>query len=200
MAFRHSVLRLRPKFVLGVTLLAAILVIGAGLQTWSAGRWVSHTLAVQRAADDLLTATLESETGQRGYLLTGDPAYLTSYEQSHAAVRDGLAAVGTLVADNPSQTARLNDIDADLRAKLAEWDASIAAMRQGDWEAATASGPQSTEAVRAKIAQFEAAEARLLEERERRSRRSGLVLGGAAAIVLLGIGLLIPRQLATASA
>jgi CHASE3 domain sensor protein len=38
--------------------------------------WVRHTLEVQNELSLLVITLQEAETGQRGFLLTGEPAYL----------------------------------------------------------------------------------------------------------------------------
>jgi two-component system CheB/CheR fusion protein len=46
-----------------------------------------HTFVVINSADDLLSKLIDAETGQRGYLLTGDKAFLEPY----LAVRDSIS-------------------------------------------------------------------------------------------------------------
>ena len=41
--------------------------------------WVNHTLEVLAAADGLLSAAVDMETGMRGYLLTGEEEFLVPY-------------------------------------------------------------------------------------------------------------------------
>jgi len=47
-----------------------------------------QTFVVINRADDLLSALIDAETGQRGYLLTGDEAFLGPY----LAVRDSVSS------------------------------------------------------------------------------------------------------------
>src|SRR3954471_23504086 len=48
-------------------------------------RWVSHTNQVETAIERLQRTLVDAESGQRGFLLTGDADYLAPY----------LAAIGT---------------------------------------------------------------------------------------------------------
>jgi PAS domain S-box-containing protein len=56
-------------------------------QTEKAAAARKHTFTVLNRADDLLLALKDAETGQRGYLLTGDDAFLEPY----LAVRDSVS-------------------------------------------------------------------------------------------------------------
>jgi PAS domain S-box-containing protein len=72
-----------------------------------------HARSVMQTASKLLGAAQDAETGQRGYLITGKPAYLEPYEQGVAALPDLLDQLKTLVADDPPQqqrVARLADL------------------------------------------------------------------------------------------
>ena len=74
--------------LIGVALLITVVV----LSFWSfrqikvAAEARKHTFAVINNADDLLSKMIDAETGQRGYLLTGDKVFLEPY----LAVRTGI--------------------------------------------------------------------------------------------------------------
>jgi CHASE3 domain sensor protein len=55
--------------------------------TAAAGR---HSRRVATAAADLLSAVRDAETGQRGYLLTGNSHYLEPYLRVHSQIRGQL--------------------------------------------------------------------------------------------------------------
>ena len=54
-------------------------------------QWVSHTHEVLSQLEQVMSTLKDAETGQRGYLLTGERPYLEPYEQAlprlHAAAR-----------------------------------------------------------------------------------------------------------------
>ena len=52
----------------------------------SSATWVAHTLQVENQLGALLSAVQDVETGQRGYLLTNDKAYLLPYETAKASI------------------------------------------------------------------------------------------------------------------
>src|SRR5919204_5153704 len=76
--------------------------------------WVGHTHRVLAALDGVLIAMTDAETGQRGYLLTGEQDTLAPYEAATARIEEQLKQVQDLTADNPHQQERL----AALRAKV----------------------------------------------------------------------------------
>lgn len=66
-----------------------------------------HTYAVQHEIDAVVTDLVDAETGTRGFVLTGDPAYLSPYRRGANAVHGDLNQLSTLTADNPQGAARL---------------------------------------------------------------------------------------------
>ena len=68
---------------------AAIILVFAGRQSYrsttrfaEATEWQKHTYEVLRTLDETVARLVDAETGQRGYLLTGDEAYLEPYRQA----------------------------------------------------------------------------------------------------------------------
>jgi CHASE3 domain sensor protein len=49
--------------------------------------WVQHTNEVLRNISAVERAILEAESGERGYLLTGESSYLNRYSRSQAEFR-----------------------------------------------------------------------------------------------------------------
>ena len=84
-------------------------------------RWVEHTNGVLRNISALEKVVLEAESGERGYLLTGERAYLDSYNRSQADISKLLEAVRQAVFDNPSQVQRLDELHTSIEARLAEF-------------------------------------------------------------------------------
>ncbi|MBC8035017.1 MAG: response regulator [Chitinophagaceae bacterium] len=68
----------------------------------SAG-WVNHTNVVIQKLEEILTTIKDAETGQRGFLLTGQPEFLEPYNGAQAKALQVLKEVKTLVSDNPEQ-------------------------------------------------------------------------------------------------
>src|ERR1700733_9770882 len=69
--------------------------------------WVEHSHQVRIELADLLSELKDAETGQRGYLLTGDDNYLEPYKSALAAIPTTLVDLRKLTTDNPDQQRRL---------------------------------------------------------------------------------------------
>ncbi|MFV3074765.1 methyl-accepting chemotaxis protein [Niveispirillum fermenti] len=69
-----------------------------------------HTYEVMRTVRLLATAKVDQETGLRGFLLTGDKAFLDPYYEGQRAFEQGYNQAMELVADNPAQRERLRAV------------------------------------------------------------------------------------------
>ncbi len=82
--------------------------------------WVEHTQRVLlelRTVESLLT---DAETGQRGFLYTGEPRYLDPYNNALTQVYSHIDKLAALVVDNPQQSARMPALRAISKKKLDE--------------------------------------------------------------------------------
>src|SRR5471032_3079671 len=68
--------------------------------------WVRHTYQVMEAERRLQGDLETAETGERGYLIDHDPAFLDTYRSNTARLPADLKAFRDLTSDNPSQQAR----------------------------------------------------------------------------------------------
>jgi len=82
--------------------------------------WVVHTHKAVARAQELLNLVVDMETGQRGYLITGDADFLEPYHLALAVWKDKVTTLAKQVDDNPSQVERLHKIDALLERWLKE--------------------------------------------------------------------------------
>ena len=73
--------------------------------------WVVHTHKAIARAQELLNLIVDMETGQRGYLITGDPVFLEPYHLALDVWRQKIQTLAAQVSDNPPQVDRLNRID-----------------------------------------------------------------------------------------
>lgn len=77
-------------------------------------------------------AIKDAETGQRGYLLTGDLAYLQPYELATNSLQQHLADLKASVEDYPAQRQLAALIDELTQQKLRELNETIALRKSGD--------------------------------------------------------------------
>ena len=108
--------------LLGV--LALLVIVAAA--SWLTVRTGAHTEEVIRERDlrmvtgTIQTALLDAETGQRGYLLTGEPRYLEPYTASLPTIREGLETLSSLYLQQDRPDERLTQLKMAIDEKLAE--------------------------------------------------------------------------------
>jgi PAS domain S-box-containing protein len=157
------------KLATGYTVAIAVLIINLLITFWNLNSisriWdalaLSHDIVV--GLDDVLSNLRDAETGQRGYLLTGDGRYLEPYTKSHAVVATSIDRLRSLVANNGVRREHLNTAAEATSAKLAELDQTIRLRRDSGFDAAltvvkTDRGRASMDQVRSEIAAMGAEE------------------------------------------
>lgn len=161
---------------------------------------VEHTHEVLSGLELLLATVTDSETAERGYVITGNASYLEPYQQAIAVVDGQTRHLRELTADNRSQQQQVDAVVALVTERLANLRAVIELRKTQGFAAAqsailTGTGKQFHDRVRRFIAQMEATETSLLKEREQRTNRSSIfaqatiVGGGLFACALAGLAL-----------
>jgi PAS domain S-box-containing protein len=98
--------------------------------------WVQHTQQVQLELAEFESLLKDAETGQRGYLYTGDPSYLEPYNNSVAQGYPHVAKLAELAADNPRQQERVARLRTLKQQKLDEMAQTLKAFDDGNKELA----------------------------------------------------------------
>ena len=166
---------------------------------------IVHSHDVIVALDTLLSTLQDAETGQRGYLLTGNEKYLQPYEDAVSKVNSELSAIATLTQDNAAQQTNLNQLKPHVDAKLAELKQTIDLHRSVGNAAALAvvntdRGKVEMDAVRSQLGVMGQEETRLriarLAEMQAASRTatvSGILAAVLGMALTLAVGVLIYR-------
>ncbi|NEO87312.1 MAG: methyl-accepting chemotaxis protein [Spirulina sp. SIO3F2] len=159
--------------------------------------WVSHTFEVTADLRKLEKLLVDAETGQRGFVITKEERYLEPYDRASAALDETFAGLRQLIADNPEQLARLDDIEALSAQKLAELQETIALKRQGQEDVLLAliksdKGKKFMEEMRLQLADMVAVENQLLAERQQQAVQAErwatwVNWGGFGSIVIVAI-------------
>jgi PAS domain S-box-containing protein len=166
---------------------------------------VEHTHEVFSRLELLLAAVTDSETAERGYVITGDESYLEPYRQSAAVVDGQTRRLRELTADNPAQQRRLDSLVPLVTDRLANLRAVIELRKDQGFAAAqseilTGKGKRFHDRIRGLIDQMKDVETSLLKERERRTNRSSnvaqavIIGGGFLACGLVGLALFAIRR------
>ena len=156
---------------------------------------VVHTHEVIVEIGNLLSAAQDAETGQRGFLLTGNERFLEPYRDALARSQASMASLTALTSDNPVQQANLRRLKPRLDAKFAELQQTIEVRRRRGAAAALAivnadRGRLEMEAVRSQLGTIRAEERRLRESRlEQMEAAYGTTILSAILVALLGAGL-----------
>jgi CHASE3 domain sensor protein len=83
----------------------------AGRFVIETNRWVAHTYAVLAQLEEVLSLMKDAETGQRGFLITNEPAYLQPFNEAHDKVFQTIETLKDLTKDNSKQQRRLKDLE-----------------------------------------------------------------------------------------
>ncbi len=92
---------------------------------------VNHTNTVLKELENVISYTKDAETGQRGYLLTGDSVFLQPYFGAREKTQGSLDTVRRLTEDNPIQQRRITDLGAIINARFDYLSRSVK-LRQTD--------------------------------------------------------------------
>ena len=155
-----------------------------------------------RAVREVRLLLVNAETGQRGFLLTGEQRYLEPYERAARELDDSLRTLHEALGDDPEQRARMARVEPLIRDKLAELSETIRLRQQKGLEATlevvrTDRGKQVMDQLRQEFREMLELEdqrwARSEAQARESSQRSILVL---AAGTLLGVLIVVLGSLA----
>ncbi len=192
----------RARFAVGAALavlfvMVALLFARFSQQFEEARVWVRHTNDVISTTNSLFEAVLQSESSQRGYLITGAPDYLQRYMQARDRVPGLLSELRKLTADNSLQQSQLDRLAPVIQQKLDEMAHTIrlhdnAGFAEARREVQTHLGRNLMMGVRAGVEEMMADEARLLRMRQSDAQAAqNRLFAAAAAGGALGFGILV---------
>ncbi|HVB34489.1 MAG TPA: CHASE3 domain-containing protein [Patescibacteria group bacterium] len=203
----------KSKLVVGVAAALAVLV-AVGVLSYNRildestdAQWVDHTHQVIDTLDAVLTDLIDAETGQRGFLLTGETSYLQPYNSALAHLNSDFDRARKLTADNPSQQRRLARMSPLIAAKLAELKETIGIRRSKGLIVSadmvrTDTGKRRMDQIRSVIARMKQEEEGLLQERLKASASASqktkfVILGGnlLGFLFLFAAGMLIHQEM-----
>jgi signal transduction histidine kinase len=166
---------------------------------------VDATWQARRAARSVTLIVQGAETAQRGFLLTGQPGFVTSFEKNKAAVPGVLADVERRMADDEVALASVEALTRISRDKFIEMSGTMDLARQGRIGQAvsrvrTGQGQALTEQLNAEMTRLDAHIGQTLDDRRGQVERSGLytvlvnAIAGLLILVLAGIILMLVRR------
>jgi signal transduction histidine kinase len=156
---------------------------------------VAHTLKVNAAMVSYQGALRRAESGERGYLLTGEEAYLDDYRLGQRRLSELQLQLQKLIADNPQQQSKLQAVLPLIERKMEKLATTIALKQQGREDEAiaitrTGVGLELMNQILEQIFSMIGDEHALLAERQQYADRTNILLfvvnfaGGLAIAVL----------------
>ncbi len=190
---------------------AVALVVVAGLAVvllgWAAesGRRAEQGGEIRASARRVRIAIADAESGQRGYIVTQDAAYLLPFQQAVATIDAELAHLSRLIPPTHPDQTLVDSVNSLLQIKLAEMSQTIEDVRRGDHAAAvrllsTDAGQRAMEGIRAGLGAIIGAQEDAIAVRSRRQaeqfRMGTVVIVGGSTLTFgsLVLGLLAARR------
>jgi signal transduction histidine kinase len=191
-----------PQLLVAALCALALMLVLLGLALASlrsfeqAHREAEHTSQVKATLSRTLTLLVDAETGQRGYLLTGQADYLQPYGRARDELPRTMDELRALGASSAAQQARFDELRRETSSKLAELTETIDLENAGAHDRALAivkngRGQASMDAIRRLVAAAVAAEDALLAQRNAatlRFARFSFAGIAVAAVLLLFVG------------
>ncbi|WP_411033738.1 sensor histidine kinase [Shinella sp. BYT-45] len=126
----------RSTLILLIAGMIALLGI-VGTSLWLAGKVETYfsgfveVREARRASSDLLSTLKDAETGQRGFVITGDAAFRAPYDDALRAVAEQRRAFIEKATAVPRYAARAEVVDRLVKEKLAELAETVEAVEEG---------------------------------------------------------------------
>lgn len=147
----------------------------------------------QSAINRLVRQILDAETGQRGYLLTGDDRYLAPYDTAAKDINQSLDVLRRLFAPYPDELGDFESISRHVVRKLAEIDLTVRMRKQGNedgWKfvLTTDVGKEQMDAIRELSAKLSASNIKKMEQGQIQIKKAlQLSRIGIAVTALIGL-------------
>ncbi len=162
---------------------------------------VSHTHEVKQTIEKIISEMKDIETGQRGYVITGDEEYLVPHEAAILTIERTLETLRGLTSDNSNQQALLNEFIALKDQKIAQSRESIEKRKASGFEATRKflvgnSGKVFMDKMRDIASRMQSEEDRLLKLRNASAEESTrmtmtVIVGGGVIALLIILGALV---------
>lgn len=188
-----------PKMAISLPLaiLAAVLLVGINETGYvrSVAALSDFTEAQQNTnqLSKLLQLMVDAETGQRGYLLTGDAGYLKPYETATGELQKNLETLQTFYSTHPQELQSFTQLSRSVQGKLSEMDVSVRLRMQGNDDAwkfvlTTDVGREQMDAIRNQsLAMIERTQSKVASGQEQINRSLLLSRIGIALVALVGL-------------
>lgn len=166
---------------------------------------VAHSNDVLDELEGTLSAITDAETGQRGYIITGDEEYLKPYTAALPTINQHIERLRELTITDAEQPRRLGELERQIADRLKLMSEVIELRRTGGFAAAeravsSGRGRRMMDNIRNTVAEMSARENALLDSRRIESNASArnttitLAIFGALLLGFLPAGYLIIKR------
>lgn len=166
-----------------------------------------HTYKVLQNLEGLLSSLKDAETGQRGFIITGENKYLAPYNSAVSLVNQQINVLRNLTADNLNQQRRLDNLEPLITKKFNELNETITLRKEKGFQfaekvVATDLGKQIMDDIRSAVDKMENEENNLLKIRydlmqaDIQTTKSIIIYGISLSVFLLAfVGFFITRNI-----
>lgn len=91
--------------------------------------WVTHTYKVKEIIRELEKHLIEAETGQLGYIFSGEESFLETYNRGTQRIKGDWEELRILLKKNPEQLPQFNQLETLSQSQINEWDKIISIKR-----------------------------------------------------------------------
>jgi methyl-accepting chemotaxis protein len=170
---------------------------------------VTHSHTVLEHLSGILSQLKDAETGQRGFVITGDEAYLEPYHTGTAATPKLIEDLRQLTADNPNAQRLISEVEPLIESKFAELKRTIDTRRSQGFDAtlkivASNEGKRYMDDIRRVLTAMDHQERELLQQRAAdveaaaSSARTTLLVGTLFCLLFVTVaGTVLTRSLTT---
>ena len=182
-----------PMALFAATVLVGINEVGH-MRSQDAVEQMAQSQATRGSINTLLQSMLDAETGQRGYLLTGNETYLEPYDKAVSTVQANIDRLRQQYMEFPDDRQEFALLSRQMSRKLAEMELSLRLRRQGNEDAwkfilNTDMGKEHMEAIREHAQALIVRSEQRLQQGQRQIEQS-LMLSRIGIATVTAIGLL----------
>ncbi len=209
LSMKSPLFYLRISFLVSIALLVTMALVSyrqiRNLVTYS--EEVEQTYRVMSKAEEVLSLLKDAETGQRGFMLTHQRAFLEPYTNSLGAIDRTFDSLRVMAEHSSGQQARLDTLRGLIDRRYAIMSLTVLydssrAISLSERDALLARGRLTMDSLRMSIGRLNASEKALLRERESRQTNVArltpsylLALTAVTIVLLSGSFLLLNREL-----
>jgi len=164
-----------------------------------------HTHRVNAVLDEILVDLLNVESGNRGFAITGNEAFLGPYLASIVTVPKASATARSLMLENPRQQQALADLDQLIQRKLTHAGEVVQRRRSGDAAGTLefvgqGEGMRIMQQIRKVVAALKAEESQLIPQIRTRAKKfssttlSIVAFGGVLSLGMIGFASFLVRR------